>query len=345
MPAILEKWSFYCDLNSNSQVWSFALGGQTGFLAQQAGEDDDEVCEAWSDMQVVHCLETPPSGHKHSISSQKTELESKNGQVCGGYRQILFYWEFPWIPHRHQRGLSSYLRWTKYSDMYIGRSCQVIISCQVIAVLTERKTKQQLRIVMVGRRWLSRSTNWAQHSAVRGFTGLLLGSLRKPKWARRRASDELVASRMAAAAAAVWLSEQCVAQKCFELCSSLVKCSIMTLFRDLVLVIFYNSWVPPVGRAWRPLTVPYLLFSARNVFMRAGTLARSPWIFYYPTKHRNIHIAIAIFLLRVVHLHSRQVLLWWILCLLFLPNQWPELCWRHIFGTTAEEVLIVPAWY
>lgn len=174
MPAILEKWSFYCDLNSNSQVWSFALGGQTGFLAQQAGEDDDEVCEAWSDMQVVHCLETPPSGHKHSISSQKTELESKNGQVCGGYRQILFYWEFPWIPCRRQRGLTSYLRWTKYSDMYMGRSwgdlsCTLwgyaMISCQVIAVLTERKTKQQLRIVMVGRRWLSRSTNWAVSTA------------------------------------------------------------------------------------------------------------------------------------------------------------------------------------
>lgn len=120
------------------------------------------------EVQVVHCLETPPSGHKHSISSQKTELESKNGQVCGGYPQILFYWEFPWLPCRHQSGLSSYLRWTKYSDMYMGRSwgdlfCTLwgytMISCQVIAGLTERKTKQQLRIVMVGRRWLSRSTN------------------------------------------------------------------------------------------------------------------------------------------------------------------------------------------
>lgn len=146
MPAILEKWSFFCDLNSNSQVWSLALGGQTGFIAQlqQAGEDDDEVCEAWSAGGPL--FRDPSLGPQtfHFLPKNRTRVKERSG----GYPQILFYWEFPWLPYRHQRGLSSYLRWTKYSDMYMGRSwgdlfCTLwgytMISCQVIAGLTERQ--------------------------------------------------------------------------------------------------------------------------------------------------------------------------------------------------------------
>lgn len=159
---------------------------------------------------------------------------------------------------------------------------------------------------------------------------------------------------MAAAAAAVWLSEQCVAQKCFELCSSLAKCSVVTLFRDLVLVI---CWVPPVGRAWRPLTVPYLLFSTRNVFMRIGTLAwspdrpshckssrsGSPWIFLLSHKAQKHSYSYS-------HFPSR--------CCTSMLSPGSSLmnpvsslpaksvAWTLLTSyTTAEDVLIVPAWY
>lgn len=48
-----------------------------------------EVMCRWS-----HVLETRPSGHKHSLSSQKMKLESKNGQLCVGSPGFCFIEDF-----------------------------------------------------------------------------------------------------------------------------------------------------------------------------------------------------------------------------------------------------------